>query len=201
MTGGVPGSTVEMTPAAKAERQALARLAGPIISGMVTGNCHAARHHTWVVALHEAAHAAVGSRLGLRLEEVSIVPSTGSLGHCRYRTDQPRSSEPVVGSDLSDAVGFAWLGNDCPGWREMLGHMRKLRARARELVLSEWYGIQRLAAALRDKPVLTGEEAEAILDAARRELASHIPAAPGSIALRAQSVDERGVEYASAEVA
>jgi hypothetical protein len=65
------------------EHYVRAALVGPIASTMDTGGHPAARYHLWVVALHEAAHAAVATALGIRLEEVSILPGPGALGHCR----------------------------------------------------------------------------------------------------------------------
>jgi hypothetical protein len=175
----------DMTAAELTEGHALASLAGPLISKMVIGNHHAVQYHTWVVALHEAAHAAVATALGIRLKEVSIVPDSDSIGHCTYRRiyNAEPSHQPVSHSDSWSAVRMSWLslGIDGPrGWREVLRNLRQLRQRARELVLLDWYPIHRLAEALRERLTLTGEEAEAILDAARRELASHMPAAPAT---------------------
>lgn len=150
------------------ENHILAALAGPIISTMFTGGDRAACEHRWVVALHEAAHAAVATTLGIRLEAVSIVPGIGSLGHCRYRGDPPRDAAPR--SDTSQALCMLWLSQGCTDWRETRRRLRRLRRRARELVHAELYPIHRLAEALRARHELPGEEAEQILAAARAEL-------------------------------
>jgi len=55
------------------ERNVLAALAGPIASNMLTSGHRAARYHLWIVTLHKAAHAAVTTALGIRIEEVSIL--------------------------------------------------------------------------------------------------------------------------------
>ncbi len=151
------------------ERRVLAALAGPIASAMFTGGNPAARYHQWVVALHEASHAAVATTLGIRLEEVSILSGPGTLGHCRYRGDPPRGAVPR--SDTSQALCMLWLSQGCTGWRATRSHLRRLRQRAHDLVRANLYPIHRLADALRARHERAGEEAEQILAAARAELA------------------------------
>jgi hypothetical protein len=204
MSPGSQSAHAELSSADLAERHALASLAGPIISKIVTGNHQAAQYHTWVIALHEAAHAAVATALGIRLKEVSIVPDSESLGHCTYRRiyNTEPSSKPVSHSDSWSAVRMTWLSlslDEPRGWREVRRHLRHLRQRSRDLVLVEWYPIHRLAGVLRERSTLTGEEAEAILDAARHELASHMPAAPTTPDGAGGSVE--GAEYANSAVA
>lgn len=150
------------------EDHALAALAGPITSAMFTGGNHAARDHHWVVALHEAAHAAVATALGIRLDEVSVTPGPGTLGHCRYRSD---ATGVAPRSDTSQALCMLWLSQGCTDWRETRRHLRRLRQRAHDLVRANLYPIHRLADVLRARHELTGEEAEQILAAARGELA------------------------------
>ncbi len=81
-----------------------------IISDMYTRGDHAARYHQWAVALHEAAHAAVAASLGIRLEEVSILPGPGTVGHCRYRSD---ATGVAPRSDTSQALCMLWLSQGC----------------------------------------------------------------------------------------
>jgi hypothetical protein len=150
------------------EHHALAALAGPIASAMFTGGDRAARYHLWVVALHEAAHAAVATALGIRLDEVSVIPTSTSLGHCRYRSD---ATNAAPRSDTSHALCLVWLSQGCTGWRGTRRHLRRLRQRAHDLVRANLYPIHRLADALRARHELAGEEAEQILAAARAELA------------------------------
>jgi hypothetical protein len=150
------------------EHHVLAALAGPISSAMFTGGERAARYHLWVVALHEAAHAAVATALGIRLAELSIIPGDGTLGHCRYRSD---ATGAAPRSDTSQALCILSLSQGCTGWRETRRHLRRLRQRAHDLVRANLYPIHRLAAVLRARLELTGEEAEHILAAARAELA------------------------------
>ncbi|MBP9025311.1 MAG: hypothetical protein KBH81_04090 [Phycisphaerae bacterium] len=150
------------------EHHVLAALAGPIASAMYTGGDRAERFHAWAVALHEAAHAAVATSLGIRLEEVSILPGNGTLGHCRYRSD---ATIIAPRSDTSQALCLLWLSQGCTGWCETRRHLRQLRQRAHDLVRAELYPIHRLAEALREHYELSGEEAEQILAAARSELA------------------------------
>jgi hypothetical protein len=154
---------------ADADHYVLAALAGPIISAMYTGGYRAARYHLWVVALHEAAHAAVATALGIRVEEVSILPGDGTLGHCRYHGDPPRGAVPR--SDTSKALSIIRLSHGCPDWRETRRHLRRLHQQAHDLVRADLYPIHRLAEALRAHLELTGEEAEHILAAARADLA------------------------------
>jgi len=205
MTGDAQCSIADMSAAELAERHALASLAGPLISKMVTGNYSTTQYHTWVVALHEAAHAAVATALGIRLKEVSVVPDSDSLGHCTYRRsyNTEPSSKPISHSDSWSAVRMSWLSlslDEPRGWREVRRHLRHLRQRARNLVLGEWYPIHCLADALRERSTLTGEEAEAILDGARREFASHVPAA--ALATRdGAGGSVEGAEYANNAVA
>jgi hypothetical protein len=151
------------------EHYVMAAQAGPIGSGMRTGGYRAACCHLWVAALHEAAHAAVATALGIRIEEVSVIPTATSLGHCRYRGDPPRGAVPR--SDTAKALSILRLSHGCPGWRETRRHLRPLRLRAQDLVRAELYPIHRLAEALRQRRALAGEEAEQILAAARAELA------------------------------
>lgn len=151
------------------EHYIVAALAGPIASTMYTGGHPAARYHQWVVALHEAAHAAVATALGIRLEEVSVIPTATSLGHCRYRGDPPRGAVPR--SDTSQALCLVWLSQGCEDWRETRRHLRPLRHRAHDLVRANLYPIHCLAEALRQRRKLSGDEAEQILAAARAELA------------------------------
>jgi len=151
------------------EHYVLAALAGPIASTMYTGGHPAARYHLWIVALHEAAHAAVATALDIRIEEVSVIPTATSLGHCRYRGDPPRGAVPR--SDTSQALCLVWLSQGCEDWRETRRHLRQLRQRAHDLVRGELYPIHRLAEALRERHKLSGDEAEQILAAARNELA------------------------------
>ncbi len=151
-----------------ADRYVLAALAGPIAGAMYTGGHRAARDHLWAVALHEAAHAAVATVLGIRLEEVSVIPTSTSLGHCRYRSV---ATGTVPRSDTPKALCMIWLSQGCADWREARRHLRRLRHRAHELVRTELYPIHRLAEALRTRHELAGEEAEQILAAARDELA------------------------------
>lgn len=61
---------------------------------MFTGGDRAARFHEWVVALHEAAHAAVATALGIRIEEVSVIPGPGTRGHCRYHAQDRGPNQP-----------------------------------------------------------------------------------------------------------
>lgn len=135
---------------------------------MFRGGDRAARHHQWVVALHEAAHAAVATALGIRLEAVSVIPSPGAPGHCRYRSD---ATGAAPRSDTSQALCLVWLSCGCTDWRETRRHLRRLRQHARELLRAELYPIHRLAEALRSRCELPGEEAEQILAAARDKLA------------------------------
>jgi hypothetical protein len=87
----------------------------------------------------------------------------------------------------------------CPELGELRRDLCRLREHARDLVLLDWWPIHALADVLRVKSILSGQEAEAILDAARRELASHMPAAPGTPDGAGGSVE--GVEYANSAVA
>lgn len=150
------------------EHHVLAALAGPIASAMYTGGDRATRDHLWVVARHEAAHAAIATALGIRLEEVSVIPTSTSLGHCRYRG---HATGVAPRSDTSKALCMVWLSHDCADWRETLRHLRRLRQRAHDLVHAELYPIHRLADALSSRYELVGEDAEQILAEARRELA------------------------------
>lgn len=164
------------------EDHALAALAGPIASAMFTGGNHAARHHLWVVALHEAAHAAVATALSIRLEEVSVIPSFGTLGHCRYRSDVTGAAPR---SDASQALCMLWLSQGCEDWHETRRQLRRLRQRAHDLVRAELYPIHRLADTLRARHELAGEEAEQNLAAARAGLAqSSVASFPAPISCR-----------------
>jgi hypothetical protein len=164
------------------DHHVLAALVGPIASAMYTGGNPAARFHEWVVALHEAAHAAVATALGIRLEEVSVIPGPGTLGHCRYRRD---ATGAAPRSDTSQALCMLWLSQGCTGWRETRRHLRRLRQRAHDLVRAGLYPIHRLAEALRHRHELPGEEAEHILAAARAELVqSSVGSFPAPISSR-----------------
>ncbi|MBI4905294.1 MAG: hypothetical protein HY820_16795 [Acidobacteria bacterium] len=143
---------------AAANHNVLATLAGPIASIMYTGGCRAGRSHEWVVALHEAAHAAVATALSIRVKEVSFLPGDGTLGHCRYHGDPPRGAIPR--SDTSKALAILRLSHGCSDWRETRRHLRSLRRRAEDLVRGDLYPIHRLAEALRERYKLSGEEAE-----------------------------------------
>jgi len=165
------------------EHHVLAALAGPIASDMYTGGDRATRFHEWAVALHEAAHAAVATALGIRLEEVSILPGTGALGHCRYHGEAIGGVAPR--SDTSQALCMLWLSQGCTSWRATRRHLRRLRQQAHDLVLAELYPIHRLAEALRARRQLSGDEAEHILAAARAELAqSSVGSFPAPISSR-----------------
>jgi hypothetical protein len=153
------------------EHYVVAALAGPIASTMYTGGHPAARHHLWIVALHEAAHAAVATALDIRIEEVSLIPTATSLGHCRYRGDPPRGA--VLRCDAAKALSILRLSHGYPGWRETRRHLRCLRQRAHDLIRAELYPIHRLADALRHRRALAGDEADQILAAARAELAQN----------------------------
>lgn len=164
------------------DHHVLAAPAGPIASAMYTGCNRAARDHLWVVALHEAAHAAVATVLGIRVEEVSVLPGPGTLGHCRYRAD---AAGTTPRSDTSQALCMLWISQGCTGWRETRRHLRQLRQRAHDLVRAGLYPIHRLADALRHRYELAGEEAERILTAARAELTqSSVGSFPAPISSR-----------------
>lgn len=92
----------------------------------------AARYHLWIVALHEAAHAAVATALGIRIEEVSVIPTATSLGHCRYRGDPPRGAVPR--SDTAKALSIVRLSHNYPGWRETRRRPRRTRPKLRRVL-------------------------------------------------------------------
>ncbi|MCC6363188.1 MAG: hypothetical protein IT165_06660 [Bryobacterales bacterium] len=165
------------------EIHVMGALAGSVATAMMTGGNRADRYRTWGVALRESARAAVGTALGLRLEEVSIVVDECSLGRCRFASDN--------GADRPDR-------RDVPDIGELQRDLPRLRQRAEQLVRAELYPIHKVAEALRTRLMLSGQEATSILDSARDQLARHVLTAP--VAPTGNNQKE-GVAYESSAVA
>jgi hypothetical protein len=81
----------------------------------------------------EAAHAAVATALGIRIDEVSILPGPGTLGHCRYRRD---ATIVAPRSDTSQALCLLWLSQGCAAWRETRRHRHELAGEEAEHILA-----------------------------------------------------------------
>jgi Peptidase family M41 len=148
------------------------------------------------LAYHEAGHAVVGCALGLEIEQVTIVPSEGSLGRCRYQgwDDEEAAGDVqtalivlLAGTVAEEiAVGAPSRGADEPKARELAlsqGHSEAEAAdciaRARMLVAAfleeHWPIVKALAAALRKERQLDGPRATAIIRRTFRKLGSHLP--------------------------
>jgi hypothetical protein len=130
-------------------------------------------------AIHEAGHAVVAMRVGLRVKAVSILPREGSTGRCLF--DIKRSVDPGARSCASVKLAgqlaeqmargekprVNWLADDpdTADARELLAGerdpllVRRLVALATAATLfTRWYQVERLAKALERRRVLVGNE-------------------------------------------
>lgn len=145
------------------------------------------------LAYHEAGHAVVGYALGLEIEQVTIVPSHGSLGRCRYQGwDEEEAAEdietallvllagagaeeiamqaPSRSADLSKARDLALAQGRSEA--EADEQMDRVRSRVTGFLKHHWPVVKALAAVLRDQRELDGTEAIAVIRRASRKLGS-----------------------------
>jgi hypothetical protein len=129
-------------------------------------------------AWHEAGHAVIAYRFGVEVAGVTIVAYRDYAGRClRLRTDPERAIQIALAGSLAEmrisptssydrgdydtASGLArdLAGSD--GARELLKHMEQ---RTRSLVECCWLAIERVALALLDSDLLTGQQVKNIIE-------------------------------------
>lgn len=147
------------------------------------------------LAYHEAGHAVIGSALGLQIERMTIVPSEGSLGQCRYHGWDEEAAEdldtallvilagavaeeivmgaPSRGADERRALALALSRgiSEAEASERILG-ARRLVARFLE---DHWPIVKALAVVLRKERALDGAQANAVIARAYRRLDARPP--------------------------
>jgi hypothetical protein len=140
------------------------------------------------VEAHEAGHALAAYFYGVPIESVSTYSKDGEAGRLRFdRTAQPKSELEVATilvsgrlaekRALGDREAFNWFDDDDTDTRNAVAMVdaivadcgsnlfetrRLVELRARGLLVTKWHAIEAIAAGLRKRKRLTGDEVVAI---------------------------------------
>jgi ATP-dependent Zn protease len=124
------------------------------------------------LAYHEAGHAVIGVRLGLRLQHVTIRESPETYGLAHFKSVRPKDFEKraitTIAGLLAEKKHLGLNGNlgNSAEYRSLISEMdgqaqawrNLMRKHARELVNERWVEIEKVAVALLEREILTGRQ-------------------------------------------